>query len=274
MRPLVAIVALIAFLLSPLAALAGGLAEGATGGVAPPASGSTYPVTQGTSPWVDNITQWGSTVLGAPTAYGTPPSGNVIGVNADVTNFPTSFGISGTLPAFATTPTVNAQQSGVWQVTPTLTTVSTLSMTSSTSAYTSGQLVANNATAGSITNPSFTMPTLGGAIPRIRVVSSDTTSTAWANASIQVDLWDTAPTWTNGDHATWLPATGSAHHIASYSCSFGSAVWGDGLATECVPGQGNYASVVSTTVYWSVEATSGSGVLGGSKTLTLRAEVN
>lgn len=44
-------------------------------------------VTQGTSPWVDNITQWASVALGAPSAYGSPPGAvNVPGVNAFVTN--------------------------------------------------------------------------------------------------------------------------------------------------------------------------------------------
>lgn len=169
-----------------------------------------------------------------------------------------------------------ATQSGVWQVTPTLTTVSTLSLTSTTTAYTAGQLVASSATAGSIVNPSFTMPTLGGAIPRLRVQTTDTTSTAWASASIQIDLWSAAPTWTNGDHGTWLPATGSASHIASYSCSFPSAVWGDGLAAECTINQGSYASVkeASTTIYWSVQTASGSGVLGASKAIKLIAELN
>jgi hypothetical protein len=165
-------------------------------------------------------------------------------------------------------------QSGIWAVTPTLTTVSTLSLTGTTTAYTTGQLVANNATAGSITNPSFSMPALGGAIPRIRVQTTDTLSTAWAGAAIQIDLWSAAPTWTNGDHATWLPATGAASHIAQFSCTFPSAVWGDGLATECTLNQGNYASLTSTTVYWSVQATSGSGVLTASKAIKLIAELN
>ena len=44
-------------------------------------------VTQGTVPWVDNITQWASVALGAPSAYGTSPGAvNVPGVNAFVTN--------------------------------------------------------------------------------------------------------------------------------------------------------------------------------------------
>src|ERR1700677_2110356 len=44
-------------------------------------------VTQGTTPWVDNITPWGSAALGAPSTYGTSPGAvTVPGVNAFVTN--------------------------------------------------------------------------------------------------------------------------------------------------------------------------------------------
>lgn len=45
-------------------------------------------VTQGTTPWVDNITQWASGVLAAMANYGTAPTGLVPGVNAYVTNTP------------------------------------------------------------------------------------------------------------------------------------------------------------------------------------------
>lgn len=47
----------------------------------------TVAVTQSTSPWVDNITQWDSVALGAPSAYGTSPGAvNVIGTNSFITN--------------------------------------------------------------------------------------------------------------------------------------------------------------------------------------------
>lgn len=42
------------------------------------------PVTQSTSPWVANITQWASTALGLATAWGVAPTGNVPGVNANI----------------------------------------------------------------------------------------------------------------------------------------------------------------------------------------------
>jgi len=50
----------------------------------------TVAVTQSTSPWVSDITQWATMTLGFPSAYGTAPAlGNVIGVNAFITNTPT-----------------------------------------------------------------------------------------------------------------------------------------------------------------------------------------
>lgn len=62
-----------------------GLFAGAGGGGSGGGSGGS--VTQGTSPWVDNVTQWASVALGAPSNYGTSPGAvTVPGVNAFVTN--------------------------------------------------------------------------------------------------------------------------------------------------------------------------------------------
>ena len=46
--------------------------------------GGSTSVTQGTTPWVDNITQWGSATLGAASAWGVAPTGNVPGFNANI----------------------------------------------------------------------------------------------------------------------------------------------------------------------------------------------
>jgi hypothetical protein len=150
-------------------------------------------------------------------------------------------------------------------------------LTSTTTAYTAGQLIANNSAAGSVTNPSFSIANSAGgaAIPRLRLISNDTTSTAWAAQTVQVDLWSAAPTWTNGDRAAWLPATGSASHLGSYNCTFPTPVWGDGLTAECAPQVGNFSLPVlasGSTVYASYKAVTGSGVTGASKTFTLIAE--
>ena len=59
-------------------------------------------VTQASGPWAMNLTQVNSTGLASPTGYGTAPSGNVIGVNAYVTNpITASFGPSSSSAAAA-----------------------------------------------------------------------------------------------------------------------------------------------------------------------------
>lgn len=97
-----------------------GLATGAGGGGG---SGGSA-VTQGTTPWVDNISQWGSVALGAPSAYGTSPGAVIVpGVNAFVTNSITT-GTPGT-PSIVDV--VSFQ--GVAGMTPVVTTSSTLTTT-------------------------------------------------------------------------------------------------------------------------------------------------
>lgn len=62
-----------------------GIATGAGGGGSGGGGGGS--VTQGTTPWVDSITQWNNVALGSPSAYGTSPGAvTVPGVNAFVTN--------------------------------------------------------------------------------------------------------------------------------------------------------------------------------------------
>jgi hypothetical protein len=107
---------------------------------------------------------------------------------------------------------------------------STLSLTSSTTAYSAAQLVANNATAGSVTVPSFALPSnnVDALIPRLRLSINDSTSTAWGSVGVQIDLWSAAPTFSNGDRGTFAIATGSASHLGAYTGVF-SAVGGDGV---------------------------------------------
>lgn len=154
---------------------------------------------------------------------------------------------------------------------------STLTLPSTTTAYSATTLIANSATAGSVVVPSFTISNVNnkGAIPRVRLSTNDTTSTAWGAASINVDLWSSPPTFTNGDRGTWSPATGTANHLATYNCTM-SAEYGDGAFAECGISVGNFAlsSLASGTVlYWTLEAVSGSGTTGASKVFTLTPEI-
>jgi hypothetical protein len=161
---------------------------------------------------------------------------------------------------------------------------STLTLPATTTAYTAGQLACTSATAGTcntaLASTTFAIAnSAGGAsISRLRLSTNDTTSTAWAGQTIQIDLWTAAPTFTNGDRGTWLPATGSASHLATFACTFPTPVWGDGLGTECQlsVGTGNSANAKlgsGTSIFWSLDALTGSGVTGASKVFTLTAEL-
>lgn len=156
---------------------------------------------------------------------------------------------------------------------------SSVTLPSTTTPYPANSLIANNPTAGGVVVPSLqfsnTMFGGGAAIMRLRLASNDSTSTSWGGVSVQVDLWSSPPTFTNGDRGTWLVATGSATHIGSYSCAM-SAMAGDGSYAECAP------SVASTAlqrppsgnqIYWTLEAVTASGVTGASKVFTLTAEM-
>ena len=115
----------------------------------------------------------------------------------------------------------------------------------------------------------------GASIARLRLATSDNTSTAWGAQTVQVDLWTTTPTWTNGDRGTWSPATGTGAHLGSFVCVM-SSEYGDGAFSECAIAAGNFAAVKlasGTSVFWSLKAISGSGVTGASKVWTLTAEL-
>lgn len=161
---------------------------------------------------------------------------------------------------------------------------STITLTSRTTARSAGTLMANNATAASITNQLFKIAKgyQGAFIPRLRLSINDATSTAWNGQTIQIDLWSCAPTWTNADAGTWLPATGSACHLGAFTCVMPSAEWGDGIATECSPNVSNFAmpniadNVLEVPpragIYWSLQAVTGSGVTGASAVVTMTPE--
>jgi hypothetical protein len=78
----------------------------------------TWTVQQGGSPWGQNLTQWGSVALGAPSTYGTSPGAvTVPGVNAFITNTPTVTANAGS-GTFTVSGTVTANQGGTWTVQP------------------------------------------------------------------------------------------------------------------------------------------------------------
>ena len=141
-----------------------------------------------------------------------------------------------------------------------------------TTLYAAGNLIANSATAGSVTVPIFAIANSGGGalIGRAQLVSSDTAA-SWQSVQVQVDVWGTVPTFTNGDHGAYLVATGSANLLGSFICTFQAAVSGDGNSASCYPSVGNYVQVsgiTGTSVYWTMKALTASVAITTGKTMT------
>lgn len=84
--------------------------------------------------------------------------------------------------------------------------VSTFTRPADTTAYGAGDLIANSATAGSVTPLEWSMNGSGrsGIIRRVRIYKSSTTTT---QASFQLHLFDSAPTVSNGDNGALAIAT-------------------------------------------------------------------
>lgn len=85
-----------------------------------------------------------------------------------------------------------------------------------TTAYASGDLVANSTTAGSVTPLSFDISNLGKSlrILRLRVNKSGTSTT---NATFRVHLFTASPTVANGDNAA-ISANNSANWLGYIDC--------------------------------------------------------
>ena len=126
-----------------------------------------------------------------------------------------------------------------------------------TTAYASGDLIANSTTAGSVTVMSFTGVALEGGgtgmIRRVRIRKSGTSTTS---ASFRVHLYNALPTVSNGDNSAWLTDQ-SAAYMGAFDVTLDRA-FTDGAAGNGVPLIGSELNFdlpgSSTTVYGLLEA--------------------
>lgn len=120
-----------------------------------------------------------------------------------------------------------------------------------TTAYASGDLVANSTTAGSVTPMSFAVAReagLGGMIRRARIRK---TGTGVTNALFRLHLYSSSPTPSNGDNGAWL-TNQAANYIGAIDISVDKA-FTDGAAGNGVPGVGSEINFTSDTIYGLLE---------------------
>ena len=122
-----------------------------------------------------------------------------------------------------------------------------------TTAYASGDLVANSVTAGSVVPMQFTASRAtgkGGMIRRIRLRKSGTGVT---NASFRLHLYSAAPsTIANGDNGAWS-TSGVADYIGALDVTMDRA-FTDGAAGNGLPITGGEINYVADTLFGLLEA--------------------
>lgn len=128
-----------------------------------------------------------------------------------------------------------------------------------TTPYTSGDLVANNTTGGSVTPLSWgtagRVSALGGSVMRARLKKSGTTVT---NAAFRLHLYKSSPTCTNGDNGAWL--TTQSDYLGSIDLDMSGAngrVFSDAAEVVAAPTHGTEIGFVpaATTIYGLLAAT-------------------
>ena len=123
-----------------------------------------------------------------------------------------------------------------------------------TTAYTSGDLVANSTTAGSVSPMSFALanPAAGQTtVKRVRLLKSGTTAT---NGAFRVHFYGASPTVANGDNGAW-----SSNKAANYYGSIDVTVvaFSDGCAAAGAATAGAEVEVIlssGSTFYCLLEA--------------------
>lgn len=122
-----------------------------------------------------------------------------------------------------------------------------------TTAYASGDLVANSTTAGSVTPLTLRVgrQTAGGMIRRVRIVKSGTTT---SNATFRLHLYTASPTPANGDNGAWS-TSGAAGYMGYMDVTAANTLaFTDGTAVHAAAGLGTEINYTASTLYGLLEA--------------------
>lgn len=131
----------------------------------------------------------------------------------------------------------------------------TFTRPANTTAYASGQLVANSTTAGSVTYGTLAVSRYtdkSGMIRRVRLKKSGTSTT---NAQFRVHFYKTAPTFSNGDGGAWLSTESDYLGAVDVTMDKVFTDAASGIGTSNTGSEINFVpNSGTTTIYWAVEA--------------------
>lgn len=120
-----------------------------------------------------------------------------------------------------------------------------------TTAYASGDLVANSTTAGSVTAMNFIIPGLDKNVGMIRFVRVRTNNATPTNGTFRAHFFNTSPLApTNGDNGAFVPA-GISGYLGSVDATvIGGTAGSAGVVTAAIPVVGT----TDNTIYGLLEA--------------------
>ena len=131
------------------------------------------------------------------------------------------------------------------------TVVASFTRPADTTAYASGDLVANSTTAGSVVPMRFDLGVIanGGMVRRVRIAKSNTSITS---ASFRLHLYAASPTPANGDNGAWSTDQ-AAFYMGSFDVTMDKA-FTDGAVGNGVPAVGSEVNFGRNTYYGLLEA--------------------
>lgn len=148
--------------------------------------------------------------------------------------------------------------------------------TAATTAWAQNQLVANSATAASVTALAFAnaVRVPGGTAAIRRASLSVTADTGFAGQSFTLKLYTSAPTCVNGDRATWLTNQSGFIGDLAITLSQGFSDFVQGTGAPTVGSEINFAAANgSTTIYGLLVSNSNFSPQAGSRVITASLEV-
>jgi hypothetical protein len=144
-----------------------------------------------------------------------------------------------------------------------------------TTAYTSGDLIANSATAGSVTPLSFTVCRVNTGTGMVRRARFKTNESGLTGKLVTLKLYRDSPTVTNGDNGAWLST--ESNYLGSITVTadqtFSDPLY-KGIGVPAVGGEINFDCNSGTQTIFGLEvAGEASATLVGAKTHTWVLEV-
>lgn len=164
----------------------------------------------------------------------------------------------GVIPAFTQVDSTGAEAGAGTAGTPmiigglTVRPTATFTRPADTTAYASGDLVANSVTAGSVVPMSFAIgraAATGGMIRRAGILM---TGTVLTNAQFRLHLYSASPVPSNGDNGAWL-TTLAANYLGAFDITCDKA-FTDGAVGIGTPNSGSEIDFTTQTVYGLLEA--------------------